>query len=35
MFYLKQYDKTLLSFEITDDVLEGQRSETLPFLRPL
>ena len=26
MFYLKQYDTTLLSFEISDDPLEGQKS---------
>ena len=25
MFYLKQYDTTLLSFEIIDDTLEGQK----------
>ncbi len=25
MFYLKQYDKTLLSFEIIDDTLDGQK----------
>ena len=34
MFYLKRYDQALLSFEIHEDSLEGQRCRTLEINEP-